>query len=143
MQIKPADNYRENIVQMLNSAKLPAGDLPESLANFLVALNDDGIVMGTAGLEVYGDDALLRSLVVLPKHRGKGVANHLITEIENLARHHKVNTIYLLTETAQRYFSRKAYHEINREAASKQVQASSEFSHVCPVSAVVMKKQLI
>lgn len=143
MQIKPADNYRESILQMLSNAKLPAGDLPASLANFFVALNDDDKVVGAAGLEIYGDDALLRSLVVLPEHRGKGIASRLIGSIESLAKQHKITTIYLLTETAPEYFGNKGFMQIKREAVSKPVQASSEFSQICPVSAIVMKKQLI
>lgn len=143
MQIKPADNYRDSIVQMLKSAKLPSDDLPASLADFLVVLNNDGMVIGLAGLEVHGNDGLLRSVVVLPGHRGKGIAGQLIVRIENLAKQRKVNTIYLLTETAPEYFNSKGYRQTNREAVSKPIQASSEFSHVCPGSAIVMKKQLI
>jgi amino-acid N-acetyltransferase len=45
-----------------------------------------------------------------------------------------------LTETADKYFNKKGYRAIAREQVPEQIKASSEFNHVCPVSAVVMKK---
>jgi amino-acid N-acetyltransferase len=53
-----------------------------------------------------------------------------------------INWLYLLTETASEYFEAKGYERISREDAPAALSASSEFSHVCPVSAIVMKKPL-
>jgi arsenate reductase (thioredoxin) len=48
----------------------------------------------------------------------------------------------LLTETAEIFFARKGYHTVDRKDAPAEIQASSEFSHLCPSSAVLMKKTL-
>jgi amino-acid N-acetyltransferase len=54
-----------------------------------------------------------------------------------------ITTMYLLTETADKYFSKKGYSTITRGEVPDELKGSSEFSHVCPVSAVVMKKELV
>jgi amino-acid N-acetyltransferase len=49
----------------------------------------------------------------------------------------------LLTETAPGYFETKGYQQITRADVPEEVQQSSEFSHVCPQSAIVMKKIIL
>ena len=142
MELKEATNYREGIVALLSSAKLPVDDLPGTLENFLIALQNDEVI-GVAGLEIYADYGLLRSLAVSPDFRGRGLAGQLILQIESLANLKGLKTIYLLTETAPAYFKQKGYENITRTEVPVEVQQSSEFSHVCPQSAIVMKKDLI
>jgi amino-acid N-acetyltransferase len=143
MLITKAGNYRENVIQLLTAVKLPVEDLPLSLENFYVVVDNSNEVIGVAGLEIYGDYGLLRSLAILPEHRDQGIAGQLLERVENLALLNNLKAIYLLTETAPEYFSRKGYARITRADVPEGVQASSEFSHVCPVSAIVMKKELI
>ena len=143
MLITKAENYRENVTQLLITVKLPAEDLPSSLENFYVVVDNSNEVIGVAGLEIYGDYGLLRSLAILPEYRDQGIANQLLERVENLALLNKLKAICLLTETAPEYFSRKGYARITRADVPAAVQASSEFSHVCPASAIVMKKELI
>jgi len=50
--------------------------------------------------------------------------------------------IYLLTETAKPYFEKRSYTIVERDNTPDVIRRSSEFSHVCPVTAVVMKKTL-
>jgi amino-acid N-acetyltransferase len=143
MQIKRAENYRESMIQLLISAKLPVEDLPLSLENFFVAVDDDMVIIGVAGLEIYGDHSLLRSMAVMPEYQNLGIATRLLATVEALAALKNIKAIYLLTETASAYFTRRDYQVITRNDVPAEVQASSEFSHVCPASAIVMKKQLI
>jgi amino-acid N-acetyltransferase len=142
MQIEKAESYRADLIALLESEKLPTTDLPETLEDFIVAKNNDEVI-GVAGLEVYKNYGLLRSVVVLSSYRGKGIANDLLQNIESLAVSKLLKEIYLLTETAPDYFSKKGYNKITRLEVPAEVQQSSEFSHVCPVSAIVMKKELI
>ncbi|MEO6977900.1 MAG: arsenic resistance N-acetyltransferase ArsN2 [Mucilaginibacter sp.] len=141
MKTEQADNYRESIIALLAAEKLPTTDLPETLETFLVTKHDDEIT-GVVGLEIYGDFALLRSLAVDRGYRNRGLANTLLGQIEGLASSKKLKAIYLLTETAPDYFSRKGYDKITRADVPAEVQQSSEFSHVCPQSAIVMRKTL-
>ena len=139
--IKADNDQRPSIIALLQSEKLPADDLPATLGNFFVALYE-GNVIGVIGMEPYGPYALLRSMIVSREHRNKNIAAALIKQLENHCELQQINTIYLLTETAPDYFFRKGYRKMTREEVPDAVKASSEFSHVCPVSAIVMKKEL-
>ncbi|MDB5022524.1 MAG: hypothetical protein JWP78_279 [Mucilaginibacter sp.] len=141
MEINEAVNYRESILELLRAERLPVDDLPATLENFLVALQNDQVI-GVAGLEIYGDYSLLRSLAVKPNLRSHGIAGKLLQQIETLAHSKGLKAIYLLTETASDYFYRKNYIRITRNEVPAGVQRSSEFSHVCPQSAIVMMKTL-
>lgn len=134
-------NERDIVIVLLRSAKLPADDLPQELNNFLVARDDEKIV-GTIGLEIYEKNGLLRSLMVEPAYRNKKVGAALIDRLELLGRKSGLYNIYLLTETAEKYFSGKGYTRIERAQAPSSLQKSSEFSHVCPASAVLMIKSI-
>lgn len=139
MQIERGDNYKESIIQLLAAEKLPVADLPLSLDNFVVALQNNEVI-GVAGLEIYGHYGLLRSLTVKADYRGQGIADKLLQQIAALSSLNQLSALYLLTETAPGYFEKKGYKKITRADVPVELQQSSEFSHVCPQSATVMKK---
>lgn len=142
MLITKANTEQRNaIIALLRLEKLPVEDLPATLDNFFVATHANQVI-GAIGLEQYGRCGLLRSMVVDNAHRNKNIAATLISELEDHAAALGINDIYLLTETAAAYFQKKGYSKTERDNVPTALQASSEFSHVCPVSATVMKKQL-
>src|SRR5687767_11801009 len=134
-------SHRPAIIQMLEAAKLPVADLPSDVSDFFVAV-DGKKVIGVIGLEIYGDHALLRSLVVDPAYRNQNIAEQLVLQVEDRARKLKISGIYLLTETARGYFEKKGFITIQREEVPPELKKSSEFSHTCPASAIVMQKPL-
>lgn len=138
---KANKKQREHIIALLQSETLPVEDMSVELNNFFVALDDDNVI-GAIGLEQYEHYGLLRSMVVDKKYRNKNIAAQLIQELEHYAAGLNIGCMYLLTETAPQYFESKGYQRITREEVPEVLKASSEFSYVCPVSAVVMKKQL-
>ena len=135
------DSTRTPIISLLKSENLPTEDLPQGLGNFLAAFHQNELV-GTIGLEKYGNCGLLRSLVVNAKYRNEHVAEKLVHKLETQALELGINCIYLLTETASGYFKKKGYQEVNRADVPNVLHESSEFSHVCPKSAIVMNKVL-
>ena len=136
---KAGNEQRIAIIDLLQSAKLPFEDLPASLENFFVAIENNKVV-GAAGLEKYGSSGLLRSLVVGREYRDRKIASKLAEALEHHATTLGISCIYLLTETAPQYFEKKGYKRISRDLVPGELQTSSEFSHVCPVSAIVMHK---
>ena len=122
---------------LLKSSSLPADDL-NFKKDLLVGYYEDGNMVGTGALEVYGQYALLRSLSVKLGTRGKAlgtaITEHLIAE----ARKRNLKGIYLLTEKAHGFFQRKGFQDIPRAEVPESLKASSEFSHVCPDTAVAM-----
>ena len=141
MEIIEATNYRDDVIALLSSEKLPTSDLPESLKHFLAVIENNELT-GVIGLEKYGSYGLLRSLAVHPNSRNQNIAGKLVAQLEKLAVSKGLRSIFLLTETAPDYFSRKGYQIIKRSEMPAEVQQSSEFSHVCPQSAIAMKKDL-
>lgn len=140
MEIEQAGLQRAAIIELLTAENLPTVDLPEVLENFLIA-KENSVLIGVAGLEIYGNYGLLRSLAVSRNYRNKGIAGKLLQQIEIMAAEKSITEIYLLTETASGYFEQKEYQKIDRAAVPAEIMKSSEFSHVCPVSAIVMKKK--
>ena len=138
---KATQKHRPFILDALHTENLPIEDLPMDVSNFLVAIENNRVV-GVVGVEQHEDCGLLRSLVVDKRYRGRKVASVLMQEAEHLAASLGIHCIYLLTETAQEYFAKKGYELINRREVPIIIQATSEFSHICPSSAIVMKKQL-
>ena len=141
MEIKPAELYRNEVVELLNTHKLPTKDLPGLLHDFFVAV-DNNAIAGVAGLEIYSNYGLLRSLAVDLNLRNRGIGAILLDKIEALAAGKGLEAIYLLTETAKDYFENKGYEQIARMDIPEEVKASSEFTHVCPETAIAMQKSL-
>ena len=133
--------YRAALISLLQSERLPVEDLPQDLSNFYMAI-DNGSIVGAIGLEIYDRSGLLRSLVVKPEYRKMKIATSLVDELEKQARTFGINEIYLLTETARNYFSKIGFEETGRDEAPASLKKSSEFSHVCPSTAIFMRKKV-
>ena len=137
--VQATNANRHAIEVLLVSQKLPVEDLPASLENFWV-VKDQSEIVGVAGLELHLPFGLLRSLAVTPGYRNLGIGDTLVRAVEEQAAKLDLKGIFLLTETAKRYFEKRGYIVIEREQTPGIIKQSSEFSHVCPVSAVVMQK---
>ena len=126
---------------LLKSSGLPADDL-DYQRDLLVGYYEEGSLVGTGGLEVHGGYGLLRSLSVKLGIRGKSVGTAITEYLLNQAKEKKLKGIYLLTETAKGFFEKKGFQVVTRDQVPGEVKSSSEFSHVCPTSAVVMRLML-
>jgi len=130
-----------SIEALLAAERLPLAGVREHLGGFLVAVTAGGVI-GAIGLESYGDVALLRSAVVAPAARRRGVAALLTMRIVEDARARGVRALYLLTETAAGHFERADFRRIARADMPRALDASAELSGACPESAVCMVKTL-
>ncbi|HWJ04393.1 MAG TPA: arsenic resistance N-acetyltransferase ArsN2 [Steroidobacteraceae bacterium] len=135
----PAD--LPQIRALLDGAGLPHSDLTDgTTVRFWVVR--DAVLLGAIGLESFGDAGLLRSLVVSPDARDAGVGTQLVEALETAAASVGIAELVLLTQTAERFFSRRGYTRIDREKAPTAVLAASEFKTLCPASAACMSKAL-
>jgi amino-acid N-acetyltransferase len=133
---------RAAIEALLRAAGLPTADLAgrDDLRFWRVC--DRGRVVGAIGLEPHGDVGLLRSLVVAPELRGRGLGVVLVDALEREARATGLGALVLLTQTAEAFFANRGYRRIDRAAVPAAVQASAEFRSLCPASAAAMIKVL-
>jgi amino-acid N-acetyltransferase len=131
------------IVRLLAEAGLPAHDLePAILSGVELATDVEGRIVGAAGLDVFGPDALLRSVAVIPELRGRGIGADLVARREAAARVAGVGTIYLLTTTADGFFRRLGYADTPRETVPAGIAAHAQFRSLCPASARCLGKRL-
>ncbi len=136
-----ADNEPE-IKQLLASSELHYADLdPSQLKHFRLAWEGSKLV-GVVGLEIKADCALLRSLAVDAVYRNRKIATGLISDIENYAKSLQLSRLYLLSMTAEEFFSRRGYQRTARNSAPAEIQQTTEFKNLCPASAVCMVKHL-
>ncbi|GGC06256.1 MULTISPECIES: arsenic resistance N-acetyltransferase ArsN2 [Dyadobacter] len=135
----PAD--KELVISLLKDAGLLTEDLPAGLPDFLLA-RQEGALVGVAGIELYREVGLLRSVAVRPDHQGKGIARKLVEQLLANADTKELEAIYLITTTADHYFDRYGFAVVNREQVPEAIQQTKQFSGLCPTSAVVMKRDL-
>lgn len=130
------------VLALLSESSLPSAGVEEHFDSFLVARDEEGRLMGCVGLERYGNVGLLRSLAVGNARRGAGVGKHLVEELFVMARSRGVETLYLLTTTAERYFPRFGFEVIPRAEADPKLARSEELRGACPSTAVLMRRRL-
>jgi amino-acid N-acetyltransferase len=142
MVIEPADvRDLPHVCALLERHHLPLDGVADHVRTMVVA-RDGAQVVGAAALELYADGALLRSVAVVPHLQGKSVGRRLTEAALEMAREHGVNTVFLLTTTAERFFPRFGFEPISRDEVPPSVQASVEFQSACPASAIAMRVRL-
>jgi len=129
------------VVALLGRAGLPQDGVRQLVATLLVARANGGVV-GSAAIEPYGREALLRSVAVDPSRRGAGLGRRLAEAAVVMASRLRVERLYLLTETAAPFFARLGFRPVSRADIPASVQASPEFAFLCPASAQAMMRDL-
>lgn len=137
---QPADT--EAVIALLEQGHLLTEDLPSGLSDFVIA-KEEGRSIGVAGLERFGPVGLLRSVAVDPHHQGKQIAAQLVGRLLESAQASSLQEVYLITNTADRYFERYGFEPVNRQEVPTAIQQTPQFSDLCPSSAIVMKRALI
>ena len=132
----------EPALQLLRSADLPISDLTEAHLRHFFYIGSPNAPVGLVGIEFHGSDALLRSLVVAPDCRSRGVGTQLVARAEGYAWDHGAVAVYLLTNTAERFFRARGYVTASREHAPVAIKETPEFSSLCPASSAFLSKRL-
>ncbi len=130
----------KDALALLGRSELTQQDVAEHWGHYFVVREDDGRVVGVAGLEVHDTCGLLRSVAVDEDYRRQGLAAFLVTAVVERARHLQLSELYLLTTDARGYFERHGFRECPRQAAPEAISASWEFRHGCPKTAILMKR---
>lgn len=149
LRLRPAKSENRRYVErLLSENELPTADLSESLNALYVCEVDDeqGSVeserVGIGGVEVHGEYGLLRSVVVEERVRGEGYGRALCDRLLDQAADAGVETVYLLTTTADEFFSSLGFVAVERESVPPAIRDTAEFSELCPDSAVCMRKEI-
>jgi len=136
------------INKLLLSVKLPVEGVEDHINHFLIlkepaSEQTSDHIIGCIGLEIYQDQALLRSLVVHPRKQKLGLGKLLTNEIISYAKQHGVTKLYLRTDTAESFFQKRGFRLIALEEIPVLVKQSVEFNpSVCSDNATNMVKDL-
>lgn len=130
----------QQAIHLLQQQHLPVEDIDDDKILYLFL--DGKSVIGTAGLEIFEDCALLRSVSIVKEEQGKGFGKKLNEQVENYAKEAGINCLYLLTTTAKNFFDKQGYCVIKRQDTPEAVRQTTEFTSLCPSTAVVMKKRI-
>jgi amino-acid N-acetyltransferase len=130
----------DGALALLQRSALPLQDVAERWGHYFVVREDDGRVVGVAGLELHGEDGLLRSVAVDEAYRDQGLAALLVGSALERARLLELHGVYLLTATARAYFARLGFADCPRADAPAAIRASWEFHSGCPATAAFMKR---
>jgi len=130
------------IAGLLEANKLPLDGAQAHLSNFILAIAN-GEVVGSAGAEIHGDVALLRSVAVAPGMQRHGIGKSLVSLLIDEARRRGIRSLHLLSVTAPEYFSQFGFKRGPRDQAPGALQASAEFQGACPACAAFMSLTLI
>lgn len=130
------------LADALRQAGLPVEDLGRAGQRFWRFAAHDGGILGYAGLEGDGSEALLRSVMVDSAARGRGHGLALVDAIAAEAARRGVERLWLLTLDAAGFFEKAGFTRVPRDTAPPAIAATAEFVSLCPVSAVCMARRL-
>ena len=131
----------ETFREAVKAAGLPHQDLNYQ-NQVLISYYDGNKLVGTGGLEVVNQFALLRSVSVDSNNRGQNLGKEITSDLLKNAQNSKLEAVFLLTETAKSFFEKHGFETMERNAAPTEIKSTTEFSSVCPVSAAFMVKKL-
>ena len=130
---------RDGLAAALAKAGLPADDL-EAPGLLIWRFENDDVPVGFGGLELFGDQALLRSVVTLPPVRNRGIGTAIVATLEAEARIRGCRAMWLVTDQAAAFFRGRGYRAGERSEAPESIREAAAFVH--PQAAAAMMKRL-
>ena len=122
----------------LEAAALPTTDLTDNGRTFF-RFEDQGRPVGYGGYELYGEHALLRSVVVLPEVRGKGFGKAVTEGVLARAARAGARQAYLLTTNAEPFFEHAGFAPIARDEAPSDILATKQATTICSTAALLTR----
>lgn len=123
----------------LLEGELPVADL-EDPGRLFFRIENEGQLLGYAGLEIFGADALLRSIVVPGRLRGQGHGRTLVDAAQREASRRGVTQLWLFTSSAVGFFSHLGYAVTPREAAPATILATRQATKICATAAMLARR---
>ncbi|MFW9769208.1 MAG: arsenic resistance N-acetyltransferase ArsN2 [Candidatus Thorarchaeota archaeon] len=133
------------VVVLLQDVDLPPDEIELHMENFLIIRHPEAVagpesLIGSVGLEIYEDSALLRSLAVHPDFQGKGLGSRLVDSIIDFAKGKDIHRLFLLTDTAEKFFEKRGWVVVTRDKIPEDMKQSVEFTTLCTSSPSMMKE---
>ena len=137
--LRPLAADAPELMAALEAAQLPTADLSDGGRTFF-ALDDAGLPVGYGGYELYGEDALLRSVVVLPEQRGKGYGREITDAVLAIAAQAGARRAFLLTTTAEDFFAHEGFALMERRDAPRAILATKQATTICSTATLLARR---
>jgi amino-acid N-acetyltransferase len=141
MNIEPLSSLDE-ILPLLTGCNLTIADISASSPPQFFGIRVAGTLAAVIGLETYQSAGLLRSLAVSSSFRKRGFARELVIFVESFAASRDIESLFLLTATAEAFFLKIGYALTSRQKSPLVIQATSQFSGLCPSSSAFLSKHV-
>ena len=80
--------------------------------------------------------------MVVGESRGRGYGSRLCDLLIKDAAGRGISELFLLTTTAPGFFEKIGFERIARAEAPEEIRGSTEFSQLCPETAVLMRREI-
>jgi arsenate reductase len=139
---EPTSGDDADLRAALSDAQLPVDDLCEPGRRLFRYRTLEDTTVGFGGYELYGSNALLRLIVVLPAARSARVGRNLVPLLMRRAFDAGARRAFVLTTTAKEFFERLGFEPISRESAPATVLATRQAVGLCPATAPLLARRL-
>lgn len=123
----------------LVAARLPIEDLTGDGRRFF-RFDLDGRTIGYGGFEPHGDHALIRSVVVLPEARGKGLGRAVAEGVMRQAAAEHCAQAFLLTTSAADFFAHLGFTPMDRADTPAAILATRQAASICPTATLLARR---
>ncbi|WP_018182503.1 arsenate reductase (glutaredoxin) [Kaistia granuli] len=131
-----------DLLSSLRAAGLPTDDLCEPGRTFFAYRTPAGDLIGYGGYEALGENALLRSIVVLPERRAKALGRNLVALLQRRAFDEGARRAWVLTSSAAPFFEKVGFKPVSRGDAPATVVATRQASSLCPADAALLARTI-
>jgi arsenate reductase len=131
-----------DLLSTLRAAGLPTDDLNEPGRTFFAYRTLAGDLVGFGGYEALGENALLRSIVVLPEARAKALGRNLVALLQRRAFDEGARRAWVLTSSAAPFFEKAGFKPAARENTPAVVLATRQATSLCPADAALLARTI-
>jgi len=130
------------LLAALAAANLPVDDLQEPGRSFYAYRTLTGELAGFGGHELYGENVLLRSIVVPGNARNRRIGRNLVALLLYRAFRAGARKAWVLTTSAAPFFSQIGFKAAGRDTAPETILSTRQASGLCPSTAVLLSRSI-
>ncbi|MCS0503453.1 arsenate reductase (glutaredoxin) [Ancylobacter mangrovi] len=131
------------LAKALRDAGLPADDLRGSTGHFFSYRTLGGKLVGYAGFELFGSDALLRSLLVKEEWRHRGIGRNLVLLLSSRAFDAGARHVWLAATSAAGFFATIGFGAVDRRRVPDPILQSPLLAALCPAGAELFTRRIL
>jgi N-acetylglutamate synthase-like GNAT family acetyltransferase len=138
LEIEPVGGGDAGLRAALVEGELPTADLDVEGRRFFRVVAD-GEAIGYGGLEAFGPEALLRSVVVPGPLRGHGHGRRVAEAVMAEAKRLGVRRAWLFTTSAVDFFSHLGFAVVERARAPETILTTRQATTSCATAAMMVR----